>query len=288
MAPTDHAAVLRFTYPGDDASVIFDNVTEQARPHPRQGQRASSPATRTSSPGLSTGATRLFVYGVVRRAGDRAAAGGGAAGVKGYLRFDAGRGPHGHPAARHLADQPRPGEGQPAPGDPGRHLLRHGREPRPAGVGRLLGKVEVEGATRGPAAPRLYSSLYRLYLYPNSGFEKVGSEVTSTPRPSRRCRARTPRPTPARRSSTARCTSTTASGTPIGRPGRRTRFLTPESGGRDGRRVRAAVQGRRLDLALVLARLRGPDDGHLLGRGVRGRVRQGRRLRREGGVRRGA
>ena len=30
MAPTDHAAALRFTYPGDDASVIFDNVTDQA------------------------------------------------------------------------------------------------------------------------------------------------------------------------------------------------------------------------------------------------------------------
>ena len=30
MTPTDHAAVMRFTYPGDDASVLFDNVTDQA------------------------------------------------------------------------------------------------------------------------------------------------------------------------------------------------------------------------------------------------------------------
>ncbi|GAA2905064.1 hypothetical protein GCM10011428_18730 [Streptomyces violaceus] len=30
MAPTDHAAALRFTYPGEDASVLFDNVTDQA------------------------------------------------------------------------------------------------------------------------------------------------------------------------------------------------------------------------------------------------------------------
>lgn len=30
MTPTDHAAMMRFTYPGDDASVIFDNVNDQA------------------------------------------------------------------------------------------------------------------------------------------------------------------------------------------------------------------------------------------------------------------
>ncbi|NED03840.1 glycoside hydrolase family 92 protein, partial [Streptomyces sp. SID6648] len=37
---------------------------------------------------------------------------------------------------------------------------------------RILGKVEVEGATQDQLTT-LYSSLYRLYLYPNSGHEKV-------------------------------------------------------------------------------------------------------------------
>lgn len=29
-APTDHAAALRYTYPGDDAHVLFDNRSDQA------------------------------------------------------------------------------------------------------------------------------------------------------------------------------------------------------------------------------------------------------------------
>ena len=31
IAPTDHAAMFRFTFPGDDASLIFDNVNERRR-----------------------------------------------------------------------------------------------------------------------------------------------------------------------------------------------------------------------------------------------------------------
>lgn len=38
----------------------------------------------------------------------------------------------------------------------------------------LLGRIEVEGASRDQLTT-LYSNLYRLYLYPNSGFEQVGS-----------------------------------------------------------------------------------------------------------------
>ena len=85
MAPTDHAARLRFTYPGDDASAVFDNVNDHGgltldaddrRRHRLLGRRS----------GLSTGATRLFVYGVVRRAGHRSGSspGGGDRTSTGY------------------------------------------------------------------------------------------------------------------------------------------------------------------------------------------------------------
>ncbi|MPY31435.1 glycoside hydrolase family 92 protein [Streptomyces adustus] len=169
MAPTDHAAALRFTYPGDDASVLFDNVTEQAG-------LTLDPATGTFSgysdvkSGLSTGATRLFVYGVF----DKPVKEGSSSGVKGYLRFDAGAD---RTVTLRLAtsliglDQAKDNLRQEIPDGTSFDTVRN----RARGQwDRLLGKVEVEGATPDQLTT-LYSSMYRLYLYPNSGFEKVGS-----------------------------------------------------------------------------------------------------------------
>lgn len=66
MAPTDHAAALRFTYPGEDASVLFDNVTEQAGLTLDKDNGIVTGFSDVKS-GLSTGATRLFVYGCSTR-----------------------------------------------------------------------------------------------------------------------------------------------------------------------------------------------------------------------------
>src|SRR4051812_13604477 len=64
------------------------------------------------------------------------------------------------------------------------------------------------------------------------------------------------------------------------------RAAVPEQDRRDGRRLRPAVQGRRLDRALVLAGLRRPDGRRELGRRVRDRVPDGRAaLRRASDVR---
>ncbi|MFD9000055.1 GH92 family glycosyl hydrolase [Streptomyces sp. NPDC059582] len=169
MAPTDHAAALRFTYPGDDASVLFDNVTDQAG-------LTLDPATGTVTgysdvkSGLSTGATRLFVYGVF----DKPVKDGSSSGVKGYLRFDAGAD---RTVTLRLAtslislDQAKDNLRQEIPDGTPFDTVRD----RARGQwDRVLGKVEVEGATPDQLTT-LYSSLYRLYLYPNSGFEKVGS-----------------------------------------------------------------------------------------------------------------
>jgi predicted alpha-1,2-mannosidase len=169
MTPTDHAAALRFTYPGDDASVLFDNVTDQAG---LTLDKASGTFTGYSDvkSGLSTGATRLFVYGVF----DRAVTEGSSSGVKGYLRFDAGAD---RTVTLRIAtslisiDQAKDNLRQEIPDgtsfDDVKDGARHAWD-------RILGKVEVEGATEDQLTT-LYSSLYRLYLYPNSGFEKVGS-----------------------------------------------------------------------------------------------------------------
>jgi predicted alpha-1,2-mannosidase len=169
MTPTDHAAVLRFTYPGDDASVIFDNVTEQAGLTLDKDNGIVTGFSDVKS-GLSTGATRLFVYGVF----DAPVTDGASSGVKGYLRFKPGAD---HTVTLRLAtslisiDQAKGNLGQEIPDGTSFDTVKKSAQ---QAWDKLLGKVEVEGATADQLTT-LYSSLYRLYLYPNSGFEKVGS-----------------------------------------------------------------------------------------------------------------
>lgn len=169
MTPTDHAAMLRFTYPGDDASVVFDNVTDQAGLTLDKENGVVTGYSDVKS-GLSTGATRLFVHGVF----DAPVVDGASSGVTGHLRFDAGTD---REVTLRLAtslislDQAKDNLRQEIPEGTSFTTVR-GRAQQQ--WDRLLGKVEVEGATPEQLTT-LYSSLYRLYLYPNSGFEKVGS-----------------------------------------------------------------------------------------------------------------
>ncbi|MET7452248.1 GH92 family glycosyl hydrolase [Streptomyces sp. NPDC005574] len=170
MAPTDHAAALRFTFPGDDASVLFDNVTDQAGLTLDKSAGVVTGYSDVKS-GLSTGATRLFVYGVF----DKPVTDGDSAGVKGYLRFDAGKD---RTVTLRLAtslislDQAKDNLRQEIPDGASFDSVRSQAQ---RAWDRVLGKVEVKGATPDQLTT-LYSSMYRLYLYPNSGFEKVGSK----------------------------------------------------------------------------------------------------------------
>ncbi|MEU3281747.1 GH92 family glycosyl hydrolase [Streptomyces antibioticus] len=170
MTPTDHAAALRFTYPGDDASVLFDNVTDQAGLTLDTAKGIVTGYSDVKS-GLSTGATRLFVYGVF----DKPVTSGASSGVKGHLRFDAGAD---RTVTLRLAtslisvDQAKDNLRQEIPEGTSFGTVKKRAQ---RAWDRILGKVEVEGATPDQLTT-LYSSLYRLYLYPNSGFEKVGSK----------------------------------------------------------------------------------------------------------------
>ncbi|WP_433572651.1 GH92 family glycosyl hydrolase [Streptomyces sp. CA-251247] len=174
MTPTDHAAMMRFTYPGDDASILFDNVT-------KEGGLTLDPATRSFSgysdvkSGLSTGATRLFVHGVF----DAPVTDSGATGVSGHFRFDAGKDRSVtlrlatslisvDQAKKNLADEL-----------PASSRFDRVKDKAQDAWDEVLGRIEVEGANRDQLTT-LYSSLYRLYLYPNSGFENTGT--TSRPK----------------------------------------------------------------------------------------------------------
>lgn len=183
IAPTDHAAMFRFTFPGDDASLIFDNVTDQGGLFlsPESGELTGYTDTRS---GLSNGAGRMYVYAKFDRpvvaSGKLIATdgpkGGKRSSVPGYFRFDAGTQRSvgmriatslisveqaRHNLALEIADKDR--------FDDVRERARRAWDEK-------LGVIEVEGATPDQSTT-LYSNLYRLFLYPNSAHENTGSNA---------------------------------------------------------------------------------------------------------------
>ncbi|WP_030622485.1 GH92 family glycosyl hydrolase [Streptomyces sclerotialus] len=177
IAPTDHAAMMRFTFPGADASLIFDNVNNKGGLTLDTENGVVTGFSDVKS-GLSTGATRMFVYAVFDApvtAGGKLSGGGGAD-VTGYLRFAPGAD---RTVTMRIAtslisvDQAKDNLRQEIAADASFASVRDRAR---AQWDDILGRIEVEGASRDQLTT-LYSSLYRLYLYPNSGSEKVGGKV---------------------------------------------------------------------------------------------------------------
>lgn len=177
IAPADHAAMLRFTFPGEDANLIFDNVTRHGRLNldPVGGTVSGYSDVRS---GLSVGATRMFFHATF----DRTVAGGGrlwrglSRRVTGYLRFEPDPGGETVVTMRiatsliSLAQARRNLWLEIADED----TFDTVRERAAARWDELLGRVEVDGASEDQLTT-LYSNLYRLFLYPNSGHENTGT-----------------------------------------------------------------------------------------------------------------
>ncbi|MGW1379396.1 GH92 family glycosyl hydrolase [Streptomyces sp. NPDC002446] len=177
ITPTDHAALMRFTFPGNDASLIFDNVNNKGGLS-LDTERGVVTGFSDVRSGLSVGATRLFVYGVFDApvTGGGRLPGGGGRDVTGYLRFRPG---DDCTVTMRIAtslisvDQAKANLSREIPAGT---AFRDVKDRAQSQWDDLLGRIEVEGASRDRLTT-LYSSLYRLYLYPNSGFEKVGSRT---------------------------------------------------------------------------------------------------------------
>lgn len=184
MTPTDHAAMMRFTYPGKDASLIFDNVDDKGGLTVDREHGTITGYSDVKS-GLSTGATRMFVYATFdspTTGGSHLRDGGGSVraskgkgrDVTGYLRFRPG---HDRSVTMRIAtslisvDQAKRNLRREIPAGSSFSGVEHRAQRQ---WDRLLGRIEVEGASRDRLTT-LYSNLYRLYLYPNSGSELVGS-----------------------------------------------------------------------------------------------------------------
>jgi predicted alpha-1,2-mannosidase len=174
FAPTDHAAIFRFTFTGNDSSLVFDNVNNASA-------LAIDPATGVvtgysdNRSGLSTGATRLFVYAKLDRpvvtsgmlpTGNRVSTG--------FARFDTSAD---KTVTMRIAtslislDQARHNlELEIGPTE----SLESVQGRAKAAWDKQLHVVEVEGATEDQLVT-LYSDLYRMFLYPNSAFENTGT-----------------------------------------------------------------------------------------------------------------
>ncbi len=178
VAPTDHAAIFRFTFPGEDANLVFDNIT-------RHGRLTVDPVAGTVTgysdvrSGLSEGAGRMFVFATFDRT--ISATGrlwrGLSRKVSGYVRFEPDiTGPT--VVTMRIATslisvaQAKKNLWLEIPDHDTFDTVRD----RAADLwDELLGRVEVDGATEDQLVT-LYSNLYRLYLYPNRGHENTGTD----------------------------------------------------------------------------------------------------------------
>ncbi|GAA1716986.1 hypothetical protein GCM10009809_11260 [Isoptericola hypogeus] len=175
ITPTDHAAMFRFTFTGDSSSLIFDNITNDGGLTLDPEAGTLSGYTDVAS-GQSNGLKRMFVYAEV----DGTVTGGGKLSVGGRDKV----------AGRLTLDTSsdkvvtmRIATSLMSVQQAKRNLrleiaaddtFESVTERAQAAWDDKLGVIDVEGAT-GDQLTTLYSNLYRLNLYPNSGHENVGT-----------------------------------------------------------------------------------------------------------------
>ncbi|MET0496004.1 MAG: GH92 family glycosyl hydrolase, partial [Actinoplanes sp.] len=175
IAPTDHAALFQFTFTGDSSNLILDNVNNSAGLTIDAANKSFSGWTDVNSGGLSAGWTRMFVYATV----DAPIASSGMLPTgnrpsTGYLKFDTTQDKTvsmriatsliSVDQAKHNLDLELASDATVASVSAAAQQLWD----------KKLRTVEVEGASQDQLTT-LYSNLYRLFLYPNSGYENTGT-----------------------------------------------------------------------------------------------------------------
>jgi predicted alpha-1,2-mannosidase len=179
IAPTDHAAIFRFTFAGDASNLIFDNVNEEAAVSIDQANGVVTGYSDVRS-GLSNGATRMFMYASfdeqVTASGKIAgnSTGGRPPSDAGYVKFDT---TVDKTVTMRIAtslisvDQARKNLRLEISSTDTFEAVKDRAQEQ---WDRKLSVIEVEGATDDQLTT-LYSNLYRLNLYPNSAYENTGT-----------------------------------------------------------------------------------------------------------------
>ena len=175
LAPTDHAAMFRFTFKGDRSQLTFDNRDDNGGITLDPSGRSFSGWSDVKSR-LSTGATRLFFYGVLDQPVSESGRliGEGRDHVGAWFGFDT----HAQKTVNlriatsliSLAQAQHNLALEIAPGDSFDDVRERAQKQWDA----QLGIVSVQGASRDELTT-LYSNLYRLFLYPNEAYENTGT-----------------------------------------------------------------------------------------------------------------
>ena len=169
LSPTDHGAIMRFTFPADSGSLLFDTVD-------RNGSFVIDPAAGTvhgwvdNGSGLSVGRSRMFF-----------------AGTFSAKPTSSGTAANGNPEAQYAAFGTKTVELRLATSFIGLAQAQHNEALELTGRSfdqvhaaatrawqQRLGVLDVSGETDSQRET-LYSNLYRLNLYPNSQFENAGT-----------------------------------------------------------------------------------------------------------------
>jgi len=175
MTPTDHAAVFRYTFKGDTSNILFDNVSNKGGITLDPDDGTISGYTDQKS-GLSTGATRMFVYAEFDKpvVDSSMLTDQGRDDVTAYYKFDT---TNDKEVTMKIAtslisvEQAKKNlEQEINPEDTFDTIKKKAEEE----WNDLLRTIEVEGATEDQLTT-LYSNMYRLFLYPNSAYENTGT-----------------------------------------------------------------------------------------------------------------
>ncbi|MEC3976848.1 GH92 family glycosyl hydrolase [Amycolatopsis sp. H20-H5] len=174
LAPADHAALFRFTFPSDNGWLLFDNTRNRGslRLDPAKGVLTGHTWVRSS---LSTGARRMFVYAefdVPARRGRRIRRPLWRT-VTGCLEFDAPEVTMRIATSLIGLEQAKRNLALEIPqGTTFEQVRARARD----AWQEVLGRVEIEGATEDQLTT-FYSNLYRLFLYPNSAHEETSKGI---------------------------------------------------------------------------------------------------------------
>ena len=177
IAPTDHAAMFQFTFTGDSSNLIFDNQSNNGGITLNSDNGTISGYSDHKS-GLSQGASRIFIYATFDKPvikGERlTGSGGGGSNVQAYYKFDTSTD---KVVTMKIAtslisvDQAKKNLEMEIGTEDTFETIK---EKAQIAWDQKLGTITVEGATEDQLTS-LYSNLYRLFLYPNSAFENVGT-----------------------------------------------------------------------------------------------------------------
>lgn len=180
IAPTDHAAMFRFTFAGNSSNLILDNKNDDV-----SGATAAVTINADNTvqgwsdikSGFSNGAQRMFFYAefdkpVIEKGAPSGTGGGG--NKQAYVKFDttSDKVVHMKIATSYISvDQAKKNLALEIGAADTFDTIKGKAQEQ---WDKLFNIVQVEGATEDQLIS-LYSNMYRLYLWPNSAHENVGT-----------------------------------------------------------------------------------------------------------------